>query len=319
MLLIGFLVLGSCTEVENPKFFKHKNNPPSLIRNHLLFSSRATEYSFPIWFNDSLIRENKIARIKRIIYQKNLMKITLGESLPNTPSETIEYLFSKTGFLKTVNHTFYFDNHKISEFEFSYTKSPNKIGFSNVKLLDKMQSIDTLFHLNQFGGEQFSRYEPIKFFDHFATFKNIVVDELLHVVFSQNYWRPLTIDRKMNPNPNDLILLGNLFHPEKIYQVENKVTETYVELFNYRKGNIQNIKSWEYPFRSSRSFVYDKRGYCIGFIDSTYSENSFLTRTISDFENNMFFSPTKIYHRKENSVGKLTLINSEEFVYEFRK
>jgi|TARA_R110000737_G_scaffold17130_1_gene34585 hypothetical protein len=316
-LLFGSALFSCNGEVKRKLFNIKKTYPPSLIRNHLLFSDLSNEYSFPIWFSDSLIALNKISKITRIIYPKSLTEASQGDSTAVVPSETVEYLFLTNGSIEKIVRAFYFDDRKISEFEFIYTNEKGdkgKDGFAKVRYNQDSQ-INNKYTVS----DVYTLYDRKKQQDRYIEFENRITGDYLYFIPEKKNWGPVDIDRTIRPNPQDILVLGNSLTPNKIYQVRNKVNETNVVEFEYMKGSIKNIRTNDYPFHSKRSFTYDKRGYCIGFIDSTFSENSFLTRTISDFENNMFFSPTKIYHRKENSEGKLTLINSEEFVYEFRK
>jgi hypothetical protein len=320
-LLLCLLILSCGGEGKRKLFNLRKSYPPSLIRNHLLFSDLSNEYSFPIWFHDSLVELNKISKVTRLIYPKRLTEASRGDSILNVPSETIEYFFRTDGTIENIKRSFYFDDRKISEFDFLYPKPPNKHGFAQVKVvknnLSKAKS--TTSETANFTEVNFKLYDEKKVENQFIEFENRNTGDFLYVIPKKEFWGALNIDRYIRPNPNDVLILGDLGAPKKIYQVENKVNETNVVEYSYKKGSIKTIQTNNYPFHTTRFFTYDKRGYCIGYIDSTFSDNSFLTRTISNFENNMSFSPTKIYHRKENSENKLTLINYEEFVYEYRK
>jgi hypothetical protein len=318
-LLLGSII-SSCKSEGKRKLFNPKRTyPQSLFRNHLLFSDFANDFSFPIWFNDSLIKKNKISKITRIIYPKSLTEASRGDSILSVPSETIEFVFTKNGTVERVNQTFYYDDRKISQYEYQYHDFPNKYGFSSAKVDSKIAVIEKFGIDISRDAEKFALYDQKKQGKDFSSFKNRLSGDFLYSISNKALWGPLEIDKQIRPNPNDIVVLGDLYSPKKIYQVENKVNERNVVKYNYKKGNVRSIRTNEYPFHSIRNFIYDTRGYCTGYIDSTFSENNFLTRTISGFENNMIFSPTKIFHRKENSERKLTLINYEEFIFEYQK
>jgi hypothetical protein len=316
------VIFFSCTENGKRKIFDlKKTNPPSLIHNHLLFSDFSNEFSFPIWFNDSMIRTNKIKKITRNIYPKRLLNKAINDTLFQMPSETVIYEFGVEGNVEKVSHLFFFDDRKISQFEYVYPYLANNTGFASVRLdsmvvfKDKIPvSLNTIRDL-----ELFALYNFKKSDKGFSIFENRMTGDFLFCLSDKKLWRPLEIDREFRPNPKDLILLGNPLKPEKIYQVKNKINEKNVQQFNYKNGSIQVIRKDAYPFNTARYFTYDKIGYCTGYIDSTFSEDTFLTRTLSNFENNIIFSPTKILNKKENSDGKMILINYQEFIYEYRK
>lgn len=318
IILLSSVVFSCNGEVKRKLLGIRKSYPPSLIRNHLLFSELSNEYSFPIWFNDSIIELNNVFKIKRLVYPKSLTESSHGDSTFIMPSETTEYTFRKNGSIEKISHAFYFDDRKISEFEFFYEKSPDNAGYSKVRFSQESKVYsDSTIKNNLSQSEQLALYNRKKQESQFLEFENRNTGDFLYFIPKKEFWGPLDIDRYIRPNPNDILVLGNIFLPNKIYQVENKVNENNVVEFKYKNGSINLIQTNSYPFHSTRNFLYNSRGHCTGFIDSTFSENNYLTRTISRFENNMIFSPTKIYHRKENSDGKLTIINYEEFVYEY--
>ncbi|MGJ8660793.1 MAG: hypothetical protein ACSHXL_02020 [Bacteroidota bacterium] len=322
VLILFSSLLFSCREDGKRKLFGLKKvTPPTLIHNHLLFSTFANEFSFPIWFNDSLIAMNKVAKITRNIYPKSLSSVDQEDSMYQVPSEIITYEFNKLGMVKKVSHVFYYDDRKISQFEYVYPFPANKNGFASVRLDSMVLFKDNIsIPLNTTRDmELFALYNTVKSGPGFSIFNNRMSGDNLFCISDKKLSSPLEIDRQFKPNPRDLILLGTPRKPEKVYHVENKINEIHVKKFNYDKNKIVSIRSNSYPFHTTRYFSYDKKGYCTGFIDSTYSESTFLTRTISNFDNNALHTPTKIFHRKENSEGVMRLINYEEFIYEYRK
>lgn len=322
VFVLFLFVLFSCQEDRKTKLFGlKKSNPPTLIYNHLLFSDFANEFSFPIWFNDSLIQLHKIEKITRNIYPKSLTSSDTYDSLYQVPSEIVIYEFDKLGQVRKVSHIFYFDDRKISQFEYVYPYAANKIGFASVRLDSMVVFKDNIpVPLNTSRDlEIFALYNSVKSEKGYSIFTDRMTGDFLYCLLDKKLISPLEIDRQFKPNPRDIILIGSPKKPEKVYHVENKINETKVKKFTYKKGKIDNIRSNSYPFHTMRNFSYDKNGYCIGYIDSTFSESNYLTRTITDFENNRISSPRKIFHKKENSEGKMSLINFEEFTYEYRK
>jgi hypothetical protein len=316
------LVLFSCQQESARKIFNRRNSfSASVIQNQLFFSNRAMDYSFPIWFNDSLIRLNAIESITRNIYSRNTILNETQDSLIEFPSESICYQFHENGFVKKVSHMYYFDDRKISQFDFFYSNAPNKTGFSLAKIDSMIDFRDNIpLRLNSSQNlEMFELYSQQQVETDFSVFKNRLTGDYLFAAFNKTIWGAMSIDAEFHPTPKDKILLGTLLKPEKIYRVENKVKESEVVEFEYRKGQITKILTYQYPFIEQRSFNYDKRGYCIGYIDSTFSDKIFLTRSVATFENNMLGSPKRIVHQKELEVGKRKVMNYEDIIYKYRK
>jgi hypothetical protein len=87
-----------------------------------------------------------------------------------------------------------------------------------------------------------------------------------------------------------------------------------VKLFSYQKKHKKVLKNWlkkEYPFDHKRDFLYSKKGICLGYIDSTFSDDIFVTRNI-----NKKNEPIRIIHRKENTSNAAELFSLELFEYE---
>jgi len=79
---------------------------------------------------------------------------------------------------------------------------------------------------------------------------------------------------------------------------------------------VTTIMHYEYPFEYKRSILYSSKGFCTGYIDSTFSGNEFLTRVISEMELGKSNKPVKITHRKENSQNRTGRISIELIKYE---
>jgi len=314
--------LFSCQQEGKRKIFGRSHTfSASIIQNQLFFSERAMDYSFPLWFNDSLIRHHAIESVTRNIYSRNTILNETQDSLVEFPAESICYQFNEKGFVNKVSHIYYFDDRKISQFDFFYSKAPNKNGFSSAKIDSMVEFKDNIpLPLSSSRDlEMFALYSQKQTEKDFSVFRNRLTGDYLFAVFNKNIWGALSIDAEFHPTPKDKVLLGTLLKPEKIYRVENKVKESEVIEFEYKKERITKILNYQYPFIEQRSFNYDKQGYCIGFIDSTFSEKIFLTKSVATFENNSLGSPTRIVHEKELEVGKLKTVNYEDIIYKYRK
>lgn len=297
-----------------------KHKPNSLIRNHLLFSSFDEAYSFPIWFDDSIVISKKIASITRNIFPESvdLKRLDSGRVVP---AQTFHYFFGKNGQVKKVVHLNYFDHKLIGKSTYEYSPTNIHNGYAKAKR-------KTEFTFNTLPSKpNDAKSNPLmkrvsqaeKKDEYFLKFKGINHDEHLFIVPSIKNWGSFRIHQKLKPGSNDQIIIGSAYMPKKKYSVSNTVREKDVQKFEYEKGLIRRIENDKTPFVSTRSFQYDRRGYCISYVDSLFSDGAFLSRTVSKFSNNMFFNPKEIAHRKENAEGEEVFTFFETFEYEYKK
>lgn len=315
-----FLMLSCVSEEKENDFGIGKNAPNSLIRNHLLFSSLEKEFSFPIWFHDSLIAANKIKHITRNIFPQTeeMERLDSGRVVP---AETYHYFFRANGSVEKVIHFTYFDHKLIGKSTYRYAQMNGTYGFSAPQLETDFPFDSEINSTEKMAKPSSSRplSSLIKATKKYALFKNAVSKEQLFVLPDEKYWGPLKIENELHPAPTDKLLIGTAFLPLKKYQVKNTVEESAVQKWTYEKGLIKRIESSEYPFQTNRTFQYDRRGYCISFIDSTFTDGTFLSRTVSRFSNNMLFTPVQIRHKKFNAAGEEAYTFYETFDYEYRK
>ncbi len=320
-LLFGLLFLVSCSDKEKENDFGiGKYRPNSMIRNHLLFSSFDEAYSFPIWFDDSIIAAKKIASITRNIFPESvdLKRLDSGRVVP---AETFHYYFRKDGQIEKVVHLAYFDHKLIGKSTYVYSATNSENGYANAKrtteftfnsLPENVKTEKKNPLLKQVSMPQEKNEAYLKF-------KGLSENEHLFIVSNSKKWGPFRIHQKLKPGPKDQIIIGSAYMPLKKYSVTNTVREKDVQQFAYEKGLIRRITKADEPFVTTRNFQYDRRGYCISFVDSLFSDKEFLSRTVAKFENNMNFSPKEITHRKENFEGEEVFTYFETFEYEYRK
>ncbi len=324
-LPISFLfvaaILLSCSDKEKENDFGiGKNRPNSLIRNHLLFSSFDQAFSFPVWFDDSVIVANEILSITRNVFPESvdLKRLDSGRVVP---AETFHYFFRKNGQIEKVVHLAYFDYKLIGKSTYRYSQFDIDNGFAKVKRQTEFTFNSLPNASDKSGQSQLYRKinHPKEKDAPYLKYKSDYDGDHLFIVPNKKFWGPFRIHQKLKPGPSDQIILGSAYLPLKKYSVTNTVRENNVQKFYYQKELIKRIDEDDSPFRSTRSFQYDRRGYCISYIDSLFSENDFLSRTVSKFTNNMFFSPLEIAHRKENFDGEEVFTYFETFEYEYRK
>jgi hypothetical protein len=320
-MMVVFSLLLACKGESNKKKLRLlKQMPKSMINVQLLYSELDKEFSFPAWFDAALISKNEIKRIVRNIYPRQEQGLQI-DTTGQVPREQLIYNFSKSGKILELKHLYYYDDRVISQYVFRYASNKDNSFFNQV-ILDSARRFVDKVPLPDYGGKNsdiYHIYDEVDQNKDYSIYKNRQSGDFLFVVKNKKIWGPLEIDRILQPTPKDKIILGTWKEPKKIYQVENKVKENHVREYKYRKGAIHQIVRYDYPFRIERSFLYNQKGYCRGFIDSTFSDSDYLTRVTSDWKLNQFQTPDYVTYRKENPKRQGVFTYIEGFQYEFWK
>ncbi|MBU2019928.1 MAG: hypothetical protein KJ941_09810 [Bacteroidetes bacterium] len=315
IVLLG--LMGCQTSVKKDDEEKIKVRPPSLIHYQMLYSDMEREISFPLWFNDSLIEAHRIRSITRSIYPRQK-----GDSLIDTalavPREQWTYLFKTNGRLERIYHRTFYDDRLISMFLFRYLKKTDGNNFSQVQMdslvrfeqnKTKPVTLDRTEDMYRMYTQKMSNQE-------FSSFQNKESRDVLFLLHSRKKRNPLDIEKLLHPLPYDRIIIGDLPFPEKIYSVENRVKEKRVRSFSYVNKSIERVVVNDFPFRMVRSFSYDTLGYCTGYLDSLFGDDTFLTKTKTEFILNQFKAPNSVIHFKQNQESSSGFSFVENFQYE---
>jgi hypothetical protein len=285
-----------------------------------MFTEAEQNVSFPVWFNDSIVSKNKISKITRrfyVIEKDENEEDTKQEAM--MPREKKEYFFGKSGQLERLNVLYFYDEQKIGNVSFVYQGNKDKYGFSDQ--LDEQEEDDDLNFYHAI-------HKKVKVTDKFLAFQQVQTGDYLFYMLNRKFWGPLSVDSILRPTPKDVIVLGNPYFPSKIYRVQNKVNEMDVQNFVYwsntktkHKTNnkrIQMLIRQEYPFEYKRTILADKKGNCVAYIDSTFSQGKFLTRTLSEIHANTKNLPIKIVHKKQVKSTSSNRLSIEVLTYEFQ-
>lgn len=325
--LIGIVLLSCSQDVTGENSISSGNTIPFLFRMNAMFTDAEQNVSFPIWFNDSIVSKNKISKITRRFYL-----IENGENEDDGSQESFmrrekkEYFFGKSGQLERLNVIYYFDDQKIGDVSFIYQGNKDQYGFAPVTRISDQSSIE----LEE--GDELNFYHAIhkkvKVTDKFLAFQQVQTGDYLFYMLNRKFWGPLSVDSILRPTPKDVIVLGSPYFPSKIYRVQNKVNEMDVQSFVYwtntktkqkiKSKNIQTFIRQEYPFENKRTILTDKEGKCGEYIDSTFSEGKFLTRTLSEIHSNSKNLPVKIIHKKQVKSASKNRLSIEILTYEFQ-
>ncbi len=317
LFLFLFALLIGCSREKSNQSNRGSKNEATLFNMRFLFTDAEKRISFPLWFNDSLIRNNNIQKITRKIYF-----VDPGDSLDlktlamDIPREQRVYSFVKDGNLKELLVSYYYDDREIGKVHFEYKTIKDENGYAKVLLKDRStegseiseQPLDFPFEL----------YRKVKKADKFLAYENTETGDYLFFITDKKYYGPWSIDTILRPTPKDIIVLGKPARQEKEYKVQNRVNESDVSKRSYeaKSDRIKDLVKQDYPFETKRTFVYDKQGKCNAYIDSTFSGSSYLTRVLSEIVFDKKNRPIYVIHRKENRENIVGRISIELFTYE---
>lgn len=302
-----------------------KKYPASFLNLNTLLTEDENDVSFPIWFNDSIIRAHHIKKITRKSFPRSTDNEGRTSQISSTvPREIREYYFDSKGNLIQLNVHNYYDDREIGSVLFTYSGIKDFFGYTHVEkntfvsktakpfeneesLDPEVRELDFRIHLKR------------KNYNKCLVYQDMETGDYLFYIPRKKFWGVMSVDSMLAPNPKDNIVLGTPKWPHKKYQVSNKVNEIHVKLFSYQKKHKKVLKNWlkkEYPFDHKRDFLYSKEGICIGYIDSTFSDDIFVTRNISEIQYNKKNQPKRIIHRKENTSNEAEFYSLELFEYE---
>ena len=326
---IVLLLLTSCNSGDSVVLTTEKQTyPASLLNLSTLLIEDENDVSFPMWFNDSMIKAHRIKKITRKSFPRNNFDDEESSSVSTTvPREIREYYFDEKGFLIQLNVHNYYDDREIGSVLFSYSGERDGYGFSKVKRNTFVSKTTKPFAENDEPLDpekrelDFRMHEKRKMYKRCLVYQDMETGDYLFYILNRKFWGALSIDSMLAPTPKDNLVWGKPHRPTKKYQVSNKVNESNVRMISYYKSHSKIIKSWvkkEYPFEQKREFTYNKKGICVGYIDSTFSEEMYVTRVVSEIQYNKKKEPIRIIHRNENPIEERQFFTLESFEYEKR-
>lgn len=301
--------LFSCSE-ERKKLIEKDTRQiqPFIFNLEHFFSEEEFNISFPVWFNDTLIKRQGIKTITRMVYTSSSEKDTTSASL----KEIRKYSFTEEGAISDLHIEHYYDNLLVASMEFRFLER-DEYGYSPTLSRDEMNSKSDLEIL-----EQYENYFKEEYSDKFLAYSNMKTGDYLFYMLKEKNWGTLSVDSILHPTSHDLIVFGNPLKPRRKYQVENRVNEFNVVDYAYINDgdNLEKIAFDSYPFHYERSILYNDDGLCTGFIDSTFSTKKYLTRRESmfHFEKNL---PVRLIHENKSGKSEAGYYQFETFTYTF--
>jgi hypothetical protein len=308
--LIYFIVflLASCSEQisESKKVIKTVHPKEGIFNLSFLYSEGEKSISFPIWFNDSIIQTKNIVSIERTTYYPSLNKNTSSTDEEMILEKRMLYEFNKNGAVELLTISNYYDNRLISTIKANYSKWDKTTGYAKVELSETLVS------------EEFPyiEYTETTHNNNLYVFQNSNSNMRLMIIPNKENWKALVIDTLCKPSKEDIIVWGSIIRPEKTYSIQNLVEERNVRTFTYKNDAIQSIDWTDHPFNIHRTFQYNSKGACKGFVDSTFSMGGFVSATNYSFElkGNLPVSVTKT----RNYNGNKVFVYKEVFTYKMK-
>ena len=310
--ILSILLLVACMskqptemEINGPKRTAQWINP-------LFFNDNFdAELSFPVWFDDSLVRAHHISKITKRIFPPLPEDASKMSDIKETmPKEKREYYFDKNGFVNRLVVYHYFDDREIARASFYFQGNMDNNGFRKVVpnafryLSDNGENTD--FTTNTEEREyNYIIYKANQRKSKFISYTDVETSDKLFFLKNKKHWGPLSVDSILKPAPNDWIVWGTARKPYKRYKVKNKVSERNVHLYNYWKSGVlkQRIVQ-DYPFEYHRSYAFNAKNQWTSYIDSTFSEQVYITRSVHVFEFDEAGKPILLKHTKETLQEK---------------
>lgn len=306
--IVLFFLLSCSEEKAAPLQKRRENHVDFVINMQHYFSDNEFNVSFPIWFNDSLVKLNKIEKIVRSTF---LSGNDLEEEM-TTLKEMKTYVFNANGELLSIQIQQFYENIEVANIAFDYLSTKDENGFSTIERRRTKNTSDEEFN------DQYKIYNKEDYKEKFLVYTNEQSGDYLFYLLKRKNWGAVSVDSILQPTPEDIVALGSTFYPKKIYQVENTVNEFNVVKYTYDKSNrfIKEILYNDYPFRKKRTFLYGQSGLCKGYVDSTYTDDKFLKRRESKFEFKKNL-PTILKHVNHSNDSLTGFFQFERFEYTY--
>ena len=305
ILSFSILFLLSCSNISKDKSKSKNQKYQALVFDmKKMFTENENDVAFPLWFNQELIKEKKIKSITRKMYASSK-----DSTLENqVPKEIRVYNFDTSAQIRTVNIEQFYEYMNLGSVEFKYLNEQDPFGYS-------MPSVNQLTENDLL--EQFDIFTKVEYSDKFLVYKSESTgDYKFHMLFKEN-WGALSLDSILSPTNKDLVVLGSPTKPVKSFYMENTVNQAKKTTLNYsKKGQFLAFEKEDYPFKIKRTLDYDENGLCMGFIDSTFNDNSFLFKktTVFEFEKEL---PSRLVHFRLSNPDGESYREIETFEYTY--
>lgn len=301
VLFFFSILFFSCNETHVQKKTKTKIVTGEFIFNlQNMYPDHERNPSFPVMFNESVIKQNRIRKIER----KILNRIDLNDISELLKEEQIHF-FDTEGYVISYELKSYYEGLLYHDVFINYEEMIGPSGHRFYKINKETDYKEIGLEANDVILES----EIVEATENKLILKKGGKKEFY--ALKENCWNPVSIDTMFEPQKHDLVFFGSPKRPIKRYQVENLVKESNAITYEYINGNLTRIIHLSYPFEYRRNISYDAKGVCTGYIDSTFSEQLFLNRKVYEYKLSKSGLPVALYETS-NKRTKL-----ETYLYEF--
>lgn len=302
-----FALLVACqSDPRKVEVVEELHNVPCLFNLNRTFTPDEINLSFPLWFNDSIIRSRKIHTLTRTLYATS----DDADTSELVKREVKQYTFDKDGKVVGLYVEYYYDHTLVGSMSFTMEKQ-DEHGFAIV-----LPRKGTYTRGDEEILEQYRIYSKEKYARKFLVYEELRDGDYLFFMLREANWGPLSVDSILHPERQDMIVLGTPSTPHKRYKVENRVNERDVILYDYQGHTLKGISFDKYPFHYERSLTYNEKGVCTGFVDSTFSNQRFLTRKQAKFSSRNGLID-EIVHRNDTEMAGSGYSQIERLEYTF--
>lgn len=298
LLLIVFSSACSSDRKKQEKYVEPKLNS-FLFRTEYFISNAEQHFSFPNWFNEKILTKKKVQTITHSWYS-----LSSEEEVSSALQKSRKYTFNASGELLTVQQKRFYENLVVENITLTYPEAPDALGFVAVKAFDSLHPNESL---------EYATYRKEEYQKAYAVYEDNSSGDFLFCLMKKRFQGIVSVDSLFTPTPDDIVQYGSPMRPFKRYQIENLVEENNVQRFGYFKesSELQYLVSENYPFSNKTTITVDGTGKCVGYIDSTFSADEYLNRTVSTFSFDKNNLPSRLTHTGMRNG------NYETFEYSF--
>ena len=283
-----FFIFFGCNEDQTSNVKEKAEIPPQndQLVNWTFFNPEGLQnISFPIWFNDSIIKEKNIKRIH----------VSINELEPQDDStfhDTIPSKFYDIGFSNERLNIIYVKEFSqeiaIEEQWFKYRHNKDSLGYSlpditNNVIYDENDFLPIFSTLQN--AQHYIRLKLLEVDSSTVQYENTLSNNKEKHVFikDSSNWNVHFIDQKFE-HPEKIVFYFGL--PKKhveSFRIKNLVEKNQISSNKYfENGCIYQHSTFNNGFENRKTFLYDKTGRVNGFVDSLIVEpNDFIERIVS--------------------------------------
>lgn len=264
--IVSFFLLFSCSE-EILEVEEHKATV-SLVENqlfnaHFFIDERQKSVSFPIWFNDTIIKNKGISSI-------SLQSINLS-SLAQDTSLILEektFKFDPKGWVNQYRHNAFVDEIEAHDVVFNYKKGTSEHGYSlpTVNFSSHGFSIKSIQSLAELVEEiiDYDFYSIEEESNHFLRFKNKIPRDIKHLTYiiSPSRQNVTHADELIKDYGESFIVFGSANQPTERFVLKNLVEKENNIKYDYHENSslLNKIVSKKQNYYVVKQFYYNENG-----------------------------------------------------------